>query len=342
MSLRVGTDCSGIESVLHALRKLGVPYEHMWSADTNKDVIAHIKKYHSPQRVFGDITQRDVRDLPDIDVYVAGFPCQPFSAAGQRGGFGDPRGTVFWSCLEVIRVKRPRYFILENVRGLLTHDKARPRDKHGRTFATVWKHLCDLRDYTVKWKVLNTRDLGIPQNRPRLFMVGSRVGDFEWPQPVPMADLSEFVDWEDTTKKRPHPSKRAFIQRAASQPPRRVPKASVAGRGPFAVPNNRVRQERGPVYVRTGFANRSTTFPNAHLHAPCLTVSGMAGYYNTAMGRPISVREALALQGLPTDLRFPSKTAAFRLIGNSMTVEVMAAILRCLGVAAKKKSTPSA
>jgi DNA (cytosine-5)-methyltransferase 1 len=325
MPLRVGTDCSGIESVLHALRKLGVPYDHAWSADIDKDAIAHIKEYHAPRRMFGDITQRDVADLPAIDLYVAGFPCQSFSAAGRRGGFDDPRGTVFWSCLEVIRAKRPQYFILENVRGLQTH-------RQGRTFATVWKHLTDLPGYTVKWKVLNTRDLGIPQNRPRLFMVGSQVGDFEWPQPVPMADLSEFVDWEDTTKKQPHPSKRAFIQRAASQPPRRVPKASVAGRGPFAVPNDRVPQERGPVYVRTGFANRRTTFPSAHLHAPCLTVSGMAGYYNIAMGRPISVREALALQGLPTDLRFPSKAAAFRLIGNSMTVNVMAAILRCLGV----------
>ena len=123
--LRIGTDCSGIEAPIQALRQLGIPHRHVWSSDIDKFCIQSIKSNYDPERLYGDpngpypdgdITKRDHSTLPDIDLYVCGFPCQPFSIAGDRKGFEDKRGNVFWSCLDVIKVKQPKYFILENVK----------------------------------------------------------------------------------------------------------------------------------------------------------------------------------------------------------------------------------
>ena len=121
--LRVGTDCSGIEAPIQALRQLKIPFKHIFSSDIDKYCIQSIKANYDPEIIFGDkdgpypngdITTRNIDDVPDIDLYVCGFPCQPFSQAGQRKGFEDKRGNVFWSCLEVIERKQPKYFILEN------------------------------------------------------------------------------------------------------------------------------------------------------------------------------------------------------------------------------------
>ncbi len=106
--LRVGTDCSGIEAPIEALRQLQIPHKHLWSSDIDKFVIQSIKANYEPEILFGDpngpypdgdITKRDNSILPDIDLYVAGLPCQPFSISGQRKGFIDKRGNVFCSCL---------------------------------------------------------------------------------------------------------------------------------------------------------------------------------------------------------------------------------------------------
>lgn len=112
--LRVGTDCSGIEAPIMALTQLTVPFVHEFSSEIDKHCIASIRANYDPKIIFGDMTKRK---LKDIDLYVCGFPCQPFSDAGKRQGVKDPRGTIFWECLRVIRYKKPTFFILENVKG---------------------------------------------------------------------------------------------------------------------------------------------------------------------------------------------------------------------------------
>ena len=92
--------------------------------------------------------------MPDFDLLCAGFPCQAFSIAGKRGGFADARGTLFFEIARLVADKRPAYFILENVPGLLSHDK-------GRTFHTILSTLSEL-GYGVEWKVLNSKDFGVP------------------------------------------------------------------------------------------------------------------------------------------------------------------------------------
>lgn len=112
----------------------------------------------------GDITQIESAMLPNFDILLAGFPCQPFSQAGLKKGFSDTRGTLFFEIEKIISDKRPKAFLLENVKQLKGHDK-------GRTIQVIKNNLMKL-DYTVDIAVLRAADFGIPQNRERLFIVG--------------------------------------------------------------------------------------------------------------------------------------------------------------------------
>ena len=111
-----------------------------------------------------DIRKADPSDLPDFDLLCGGFPCQSFSIAGHRGGFSDPRGTLFFEIARLTAAKRPAYLLLENVPGLLNHDG-------GRTFAAIL-HTLDGLGYFVEWQVLNSKDFGVPQSRKRVYLIG--------------------------------------------------------------------------------------------------------------------------------------------------------------------------
>lgn len=113
---------------------------------------------------YEDATKINTDTMPEFDLLCAGFPCQAFSIAGRRQGFLDPRGTLFFEIARVARARRPAYLLLENVPGLLSHDK-------GRTFAAILYELCDM-GYSVEWQVLNSKDFGVPQSRRRVYIVG--------------------------------------------------------------------------------------------------------------------------------------------------------------------------
>ncbi len=121
---------------------------------------------HPTEQIAGDITKIDTADIPDFDILCAGFPCQAFSSAGKRQGFADTRGTMFFQVERILRDKKPKGFILENVEGLVNHDD-------GRTLATIVKHLTDL-GYYFTYRVLNSKYFGVPQERKRIYIVGTR------------------------------------------------------------------------------------------------------------------------------------------------------------------------
>ncbi len=123
-----------------------------------------IYQKHFNHKNYGDITKIDEKTLPDFDLLVGGFPCQSFSIAGKRGGFNDTRGTLFFDIARIIREKQPRLLLLENVKGLLSHDK-------GNTFTTIISTLDEL-GYDLQWQVLNSKNFGVPQNRERVFIIG--------------------------------------------------------------------------------------------------------------------------------------------------------------------------
>lgn len=131
---------------------------------------------------FGDITKINEKEVPNHDVLVAGFPCQAFSIAGRREGFEDTRGTLFFDVARIIKEKHPKAFFLENVKGLINHDK-------GRTLSIILKTLRDDLDYYVPDpKIINAKDFGVPQNRERIFIVGFRrdlgIKSFKYPEPL--------------------------------------------------------------------------------------------------------------------------------------------------------------
>ena len=129
--------------------------------------------YNGAPELHGDITKIDAHDIPDHDVLVGGFPCQAFSVAGQRKGFEDARGTLFFEIARIASAKQPRLMLLENVKGLLSHDG-------GNTFETMCAILNDI-GYAIDFRVLNSKHFGVPQNRERIFIVADRdAEDAEW------------------------------------------------------------------------------------------------------------------------------------------------------------------
>ncbi len=121
----------------------------------------------------GDITAVDKKSIPDFDILCAGFPCQPFSQAGFKKGFADIRGTLFFDIAEIIRIKKPKAFFLENVRGLYSHDE-------GRTFETIKRTLTEDLGYSFHHAIVKASEHGLPQHRPRLFMVGFKDPETEF------------------------------------------------------------------------------------------------------------------------------------------------------------------
>jgi DNA (cytosine-5)-methyltransferase 1 len=133
-------------------------------SEIDRYAIETYKKHFGGHTNYGDATTIDETRLPDFDLLVGGFPCQAFSVAGKRKGFDDTRGTLFFDIARILKHKRPRHFILENVKGLLSHNG-------GETVQTIFRVLADL-GYGVEWCVLNSKEFGVPQSRERIFIVG--------------------------------------------------------------------------------------------------------------------------------------------------------------------------
>jgi len=139
-------------------------------------------------RPYGDITKVNENDIPDHDILFAGFPCQPFSIIGNKRGFNDIRGTLFFDIARILKAKMPKAFVLENVKQLVGHDK-------GQTLKVIIQTLEDL-GYSVRYSVLNALDYGLPQKRERVIIVGHREPIFfSFPSPIkPYKSLDEILE----------------------------------------------------------------------------------------------------------------------------------------------------
>lgn len=133
-------------------------------SEIDKYAIKVYERNFNGHKNYGDATTINATDIGDFDLLVGGFPCQAFSIAGKRAGFDDTRGTLFFDIARILKEKQPRHLVLENVKGLLSHDS-------GRTFTTIIGVLTDM-GYLVEWQVLNSKDFGVPQNRERVYIVG--------------------------------------------------------------------------------------------------------------------------------------------------------------------------
>ncbi|MBO1582697.1 DNA (cytosine-5-)-methyltransferase [Bacillus sp. XF8] len=159
---------SGVGGFEQAMNKLGG--KCVMSSEIDKFANQAYEVLYGHKTV-GDVTKVAAGDVPDHDVLVGGFPCQAFSVAGKRLGFDDTRGTLFFEVARIAKEKRPKLLLLENVKGLISHDK-------GKTLDTIIKALNDI-DYTVDFNVLNSKYFGVPQNRERIFIIGILNGETE-------------------------------------------------------------------------------------------------------------------------------------------------------------------
>lgn len=203
--IKIGTHFSGIGSPEAALRYLGLPHQSIFACEIDKYARASFNEMHHTESMVDDVTTAEWSSYEPLDLYVAGFPCQAFSTAGKRLGFNEARGTLFFNVAEFIKVNQPKAFILENVKGLVNHDA-------GKTFTTIIDILSngggtvngqmsiDNIDnglgYHIYYKVLNTKDYGIPQNRERIFIVGFKdFRSFRFPKPIPLdMKLKDILD----------------------------------------------------------------------------------------------------------------------------------------------------
>ncbi len=187
---------AGIGGFHTAFHNLGAEcvFASEWDDAARKTYTVNYKEI-SPQlfvnngRLFaGDITKVDAKSIPDFDILTGGFPCQPFSQAGLKKGFSETRGTLFFDVARIIKEKQPKAFFIENVRGLLSHD-------NGKTFEIIKKIITQELGYSFYFKIVKASDFGVPQHRPRLYMVGFRdkTTHFEFPKPtglkITMSDI---------------------------------------------------------------------------------------------------------------------------------------------------------
>ena len=281
------------------------------------------------------VTDDDVRAIGEVDVICGGFPCQAFSIAGARRGFEDTRGTLFFEIARFASILKPKYLFLENVKGLLNHDK-------GNTFKTIIGALDEL-GYDVEWQVLNSKNFGVPQNRERVFIVGHFRGERSG-NVFPFGGKVENANpgLENEIKKfgtiQPNfnqsgivyetdgiaPTIRAY-QGGILEPKIRVKEATKQGYAEAEVgdsinlshPNSKTRRGR----VGKQIANTLLTGESQGVVDPDFRI------------RKLTPRECWRLQGFP-DWAFDkaqevnSNSQLYKQAGNSVTVNVIAAIAR--------------
>lgn len=272
--------------------------ECVFTSEINKFANMTYKANFGDDHIFGDITKIDENDVPDHDILLAGFPCQPFSQAGLKKGFTDTRGTLFFDIERILLAKQPKAFLLENVKQLKGHDK-------GRTFQTIIDHL-NKAGYKVFYEILKARDFGLPQNRERIYIVGflDHSINFEFPKPTNLPTrvgdiLDDIVD-----------EKYTISDKLWSGHKRRKELNKLNGKG-----------------FGYSLFNKESKYTN--------TIS--ARYYKDGSEilieqenknpRKLTPREAARLQGFPEEYVIPvSDAQAYKQFGNSVAVPVIKAI----------------
>jgi len=181
---------SGYGGAEFALKKAKIEHECIGFSEIKKHAIKCFEINHPEINNFGDCTKINPNEIPDFDILTGGFPCQPFSEAGKHKGEMDTRGTLFYDIIRIAEIKKPKYMLLENVKGLTFKN-------HKKTFSKIISELNKI-GYNVSWKVLNSKDYGTPQSRERIFFVCFRKdisNNFEFPnKQKPKLFLKDIVE----------------------------------------------------------------------------------------------------------------------------------------------------
>ena len=333
---------AGIGGIRHGFEKQGgrCVFTSEWNPYAQKTYLANFP--HQPgHRLEGDITKVDAADIPDHDVLLAGFPCQPFSIAGvsKKNALGRPhgfacetQGTLFYDVARIINTKRPKAFLLENVKNLKSHDK-------GRTFQTILKVLTEELGYHVHYRVIDGQHF-VPQHRERILIVGFREQvDFSWDQlsiPTAGPKLSSILHPENGSEQ-PEAhwtvGQKAKVDARYTLTPRLwdylqayADKHRAAGNG-FGfgrVDGNSVTRTLSARYYKDGSE---------------ILVSQGKG----KRPRRLTPRECARLMGFPDSFKIPvSDTQAYKQFGNSVVVPVVEEVARIMKPAVVSLCEPAA
>jgi DNA (cytosine-5)-methyltransferase 1 len=300
MILTIATDCSGIEAPIEALKQMKIPFRHIWSCDNDRYVQQSIAANYSPEMFFDDITKRNNSKLPSPDIYVCGFPCQPFSALGTQLGTRDARGNIMFYCIDTIKKTLPKVFILENVRRFKSIQKGKPFNYLLQELNAI--KVRGKKVYNVYTDVLNTKDYGIPQSRNRLFIIGIRrdVQKEEYKTPIikKMKDLNKFILDKKVNK---ITTTKTLL--------------------------NKIRDidfQKEFIFCCDNYSISDKGI------CPTLTTSGCKYMYHTTYHRYLNMNECLSLQGFrPSKFKVAIPvTQIFKQIGNSMSVNVLICLFK--------------
>ncbi len=247
----------------------------------------------------GDITKIDAKDIPDFDILVGGFPCQAFSIIGKKEGFDNETcGTLFFDIERILKEKRPKAFMLENVRNLTAHDK-------GNTFRIIRKHLEAL-DYSVYAKVLNALDFGVPQKRERIIIVGFKDNVlFDFPSPTPSSQRKTLADILE-----PDVDSKYYVRES--------------------IKKSRLLRLKDPNYPKPYISHENMAGSiTPHPYSLCLRAGASANYILINDERRPTEREMLRLQGFPDDFKIVVPYGQIRhQCGNSVAVPVIKAVAK--------------
>jgi DNA (cytosine-5)-methyltransferase 1 len=268
--------------------------ENVFSSEWDKYAQA-MYEANFKEKPFGDINLIKPEDIPDHDILLAGFPCQPFSIAGKGLGFSDTRGTLFFNIESILKVKKPTAFLLENVKRLTTHDS-------GRTFKIILEKLNEI-GYTVYHKVLNALDFGVPQKRERIYIVGFKDKiHLDFPKPIGFyRPLTEFLEKEIDVPSNYFISERLKEKRLQA----------VKGTPPY------------PSIWHENIGGNISALP----YSCALRAGGSYNYLVVNGTRRLTGREMLRLQGFPDDFIINIPYSQVRKVaGNSVAVPVIKSI----------------
>ena len=284
--------------------------------------------------IAGDILSVDAKDIPSFDICLAGFPCQAFSIAGTggygRNGFNDifkgqNRGNLFLEVVRICEYHKPKIIFCENVKGLLLHDR-------GRTFQVIRQAFRDI-GYQVFWKVLNSKDFGVPQNRERIYIVAFRddlnIGEFVFP-----TGTGDAVCIRDILEDAPIPSRYylsdVYVDTLKAHKARHAAKGNGFG--------YEIRDLDGIAgTIVCGGMGRERNLIIDHREHSMIPETHIKGSINTEDIRKMTPREWARLQGFPDSFKFPlSDTHSYKQLGNSVTVSVIEAIARRIRETLKK------
>lgn len=262
---------------------------------------------------FGNIINVNPNDIPDFNILLAGFPCQPFSIAGQKRGFADTRGTLFFNIANILKIKKPEAFLLENVKHFKNHDK-------GRTFQIIKDVLTEDLGYHIYSKVLNAKNFGVPQNRERIYIVGFKENiKFNFPKPHNM-----HVKIEDILENELNESfylSHKYLEGLKKHRARHEAKGN--GFGYVIIPRDGIAN----ALVCGGMGKERNLVKDKILQNVWRKEGDKIQLRNNEGIRKMTPREWARLQGFPDSFKFPvSMTQSYKQLGNSVAVPVIKAI----------------